>query len=122
PFPFLQIVAADIRSLVDNKVKEGDRLEYKENLPKANDDERIKFLSMVASPLANSLGGDTHAARSPAVPALCREPRPVARAGRVLRPGQPEARARGNSKVARGLRRPCGTLLELQACCAPARK
>ena len=88
-FPFLQIVAADIRSLVDNKVKEGDRLEYKENLPKANDDERIKFLSTVAS-LANSLGGDTHAALSPAVPALCREPRPVARAGRVLRRGQPE--------------------------------
>ncbi|MGZ3470667.1 MAG: hypothetical protein ACXWO1_13730, partial [Isosphaeraceae bacterium] len=71
-------------------VKEGDRLEYKENLPKANDDERIKFLSTVAS-LANSLGGDTHAALSPAVPALCREPRPVARAGRVLRRGQPEA-------------------------------
>ena len=52
-----QIEAADIRSLVENKVKEGDRLEYKESLPKANDDERIKFLCTVAS-LANSLGGD----------------------------------------------------------------
>ncbi len=52
-----QIVAADIRSLVENKVKEGDRLEYKESLPKSNDDERIKFLCTVAS-LANSLGGD----------------------------------------------------------------
>ena len=37
--------------------KEVDRLEYKENLPKANDDERIKFLCTVAS-LAISLGGD----------------------------------------------------------------
>jgi hypothetical protein len=43
--------------LVENKVKEGDRLEYKESVPKANDDERIKFLCTVAS-LANSLGGD----------------------------------------------------------------
>ncbi len=57
PKPLDQIAAADIRSLVENKVKEGDRLEYKENLPKANDDERVKFLCTVAS-LANSLGGD----------------------------------------------------------------
>jgi len=57
PKPLDQIEAADIRSLVENKVKEGDRLEYKENLPKANDDGRVKFLCTVAS-LANSLGGD----------------------------------------------------------------
>ena len=57
PKPLDEIAAADIRSLVENKVKEGDRLEYKENLPKANDDERVKFLCTVAS-LANSLGGD----------------------------------------------------------------
>ncbi len=57
PKPLDQIAAADIRSLVENKVKEGDRLEYKENLPKANDDERVKFLCTVAS-LANTLGGD----------------------------------------------------------------
>jgi hypothetical protein len=50
-------VASDIRSLVENKVNEGDRLEYKESVPKANDDERNKFLCTVAS-LANSLGGD----------------------------------------------------------------
>ena len=57
PKPLGEIAAADIQSLVENKVKEGDRLEYKENLPKANDDERVKFLCTVAS-LANSLGGD----------------------------------------------------------------
>ena len=57
PKPLDDIAAADIRSLVENKVKEGDRLEYKENLPKANDDERVKFLCTVAS-LANSPGGD----------------------------------------------------------------
>jgi hypothetical protein len=52
------IDADDIRSLVENRVKEGDRLEYKESLPKPdNNDERIKFLCTVAS-LANSLGGD----------------------------------------------------------------
>ena len=49
PKPLDQIAAADIRSLVENKVKEGDRLEYKESLPKANDDERTKFLCTVAS-------------------------------------------------------------------------
>jgi hypothetical protein len=57
PKPLEQIDAADLRSLIENKVKEGDRLEYKENLPKSNDDERTKFLCTVAS-LANSLGGD----------------------------------------------------------------
>jgi hypothetical protein len=57
PKPLDQIVTDDIRSLVENRVKEGDRIEYKESLPKANDDERIKFLCTVAS-LANSLGGD----------------------------------------------------------------
>ena len=56
PKPLDQIEAADIRSLVENKVKEGDRWR-KENLSKANDDERTKFLCTVAS-LANSLGGD----------------------------------------------------------------
>ena len=57
PKPLGEIAAADIRSLVENEIKEGDRLEYKVNLPKANDDERVKFLCTVAS-LANSLGGD----------------------------------------------------------------
>jgi hypothetical protein len=57
PKPLDQIVADDVRSLVENKVGEGDRLEYKESLPRANDDERIKFLCTVAS-LANALGGD----------------------------------------------------------------
>ena len=52
-----QVVADDVRSLVENKIREGDRLEYKESLPKPNDDERIKFLCTVAS-LANTLGGD----------------------------------------------------------------
>lgn len=57
PTPLESIQAHDIQSLVENKVREGDFLEYKESLPKSNDDERIKFLCTVAS-LANSLGGD----------------------------------------------------------------
>ena len=57
PKPLDQVVADDIRCLVDYKVAEGDRIEYKESLARANDDERIKFLCTVAS-FANTLGGD----------------------------------------------------------------
>src|SRR5689334_14196907 len=56
--PLDQITKDDILALVENKVHENQRLEFKESLPKkGNDDEKVKFLCTVAS-LANSLGGD----------------------------------------------------------------
>jgi hypothetical protein len=56
--PLDQITKDDLLTLVEHKVHENQRLEFKESLPKKdNDDEKTKFLCTVAS-LANSLGGD----------------------------------------------------------------
>ena len=56
--PLDQVTKDEILAIVENKVHEGQRLEFKESFPKKdNDDERTKFLCTVAS-LANSMGGD----------------------------------------------------------------
>lgn len=56
--PLDQITQDDMLAIVENKVNESQRLEFKESFPKKdNDDEKTKFLCTVAS-LANSMGGD----------------------------------------------------------------
>ena len=79
-------------------------------------DRRARLKPQGQAYLRGTLGrlrGDTHAALSPAVPALCGEPRPVARAGRALRRGQPEEDQRGDRRQGGGRsRRTRNTLLE----------
>lgn len=51
------ITADDLNNLVELEIGESRIIEYKEQLPKANDDASLKFLAQV-SPFANASGGD----------------------------------------------------------------
>jgi hypothetical protein len=51
------LTAADINSIVENKVREGKGIEYKRDLPGRKDQDRKEFLADVSS-FANSGGGD----------------------------------------------------------------
>jgi len=55
--PLDRIEERDLRSLVENEVKEGLRIEYKETLPGGTDAEKKEFLAD-ASSFANASGGD----------------------------------------------------------------
>ncbi|MCP9449268.1 MAG: ATP-binding protein [Nitrospira sp.] len=55
--PLDSITEDDIRLLIDNSVREGRGLEYKQALPNSSDDDRREFLADVSS-FANASGGD----------------------------------------------------------------
>jgi hypothetical protein len=55
--PFQKIAVADIQTLVDDSVREGKTVEYKEQLPTNRDDDKKEFLADVSS-FANASGGD----------------------------------------------------------------
>lgn len=55
--PFQTIVAHHVQALVDNAVREGKTIEYKEQLPGNRDDDKKEFLADVSS-FANAAGGD----------------------------------------------------------------
>ena len=55
--PFPKIATVDIQALVENAVREGKTIEYKEVLPGNRDEEKKEFLADVSS-FANASGGD----------------------------------------------------------------
>jgi hypothetical protein len=57
--PLGQIKPADLQALVDNRVVENRRLDYKETLPGSTDEERKKFLADVDA-MADASGGDIY--------------------------------------------------------------
>jgi len=54
--PLDSVKEIDLKTLVDDKVQEGKRIEYKAGRPATNDDEKKKFLMQVSS-FANASGG-----------------------------------------------------------------
>lgn len=53
------LVEADLQRLIDNRVPEGRRLEYKQELPGGSDPERREFLKDISA-MANGAGGDMY--------------------------------------------------------------